>query len=272
MIRNIVFYVGIYVVIPIIIKIIYGLFLWLKYASDNLILDKTQIMLIVQHRMSHNTIFLTLISAIVTLCIYFLVLKKKDNNLFVRSGFKSIHKSNIIMVLFMFIGLAAIISGFVYYVEKYFTSYEKVEKVIGVTANTSIIAALAITILLPLFEEILFRGLIFYELKTTVNIVLAIIIQGAIFGILHMNILQGIYTFILGVALAIVYNFTKSIWASIIGHILNNILGVFIFPKLMMYAHEFVYIYIYIGLILVLISSIIMYRKDLVSKKKNFIV
>lgn len=77
-------------------------------------------------------------------------------------------------------------------------------------------------ILAPISEEILFRGLVFERLRKIYTLPWAIVLSGLIFGIYHMNILQGINTFIMGSVLAYVYYYRRNIMDSILIHIVNN--------------------------------------------------
>ena len=63
----------------------------------------------------------------------------------------------------------------------------------------SLFMEIALCLLAPLTEEILFRGLIFRTLRRAIPVPAAIILQALLFGIFHMNIVQGIYATLLGI-------------------------------------------------------------------------
>jgi|SRR5690554_61126 len=90
-----------------------------------------------------------------------------------------------------------------------------------VTAN-SFMAFLAVGIVAPIYEEVLVRGLVFTELKNTLRIWPALIIQGLIFGLMHGNMLQFVYTFPAGILLGYLFLKYRSIWAPIILHVAWN--------------------------------------------------
>ena len=77
-------------------------------------------------------------------------------------------------------------------------------------------------ILIPITEELLCRGAIYGALKKGMAMPIAMILQAMIFGVIHMNIIQGIYAFMLGMVLVLIYERTKSIWAPILMHVLFN--------------------------------------------------
>lgn len=50
----------------------------------------------------------------------------------------------------------------------------------------------------------------------------AVVIQAILFGILHMNLYQFIYTSISGIILGLLYVWTRSIWVAMSLHFVNN--------------------------------------------------
>lgn len=121
---------------------------------------------------------------------------------------------------------------------------------------------LLIIVLLPIFEEIFFRGIIFNEMRKRINITVAIIIQAIIFGAFHGNILQGIYTSILGIALALVYHWTRSIWAPIIIHVIYNFLGTMVVPILVYYTSYLLIPYLIVSAILTVVLLVAMSKRS----------
>lgn len=80
--------------------------------------------------------------------------------------------------------------------------------------------------LAPAFsEEFLFRGVIYGNLRPFGK-TQAILISAALFALMHQNIGQLFYTFAGGIAMALMYELTGSIWCSIFFHLLNNELSV----------------------------------------------
>lgn len=78
---------------------------------------------------------------------------------------------------------------------------------------------------IPACEELIFRGLIFMRMRQYANVNAAILVQALIFALMHGNMLQGIYGFILGILLA--YSFEKygSLKAPILIHISSNLVS-----------------------------------------------
>lgn len=84
---------------------------------------------------------------------------------------------------------------------------------------------LVVAIFPSLFEEFMIRGAICAEYEG-VSIKKASIITGLFFGIMHMNFHQSIYTGLFGVLYAYLLYQTRSIWAPILLHFINNGLAV----------------------------------------------
>ena len=93
-------------------------------------------------------------------------------------------------------------------------------------ASYSILWVISTLILPPLLEETVFRGLILQYLgKTGVRFFVANIIQAVLFGVFHMNIVQGIYAFFLGLLLGYLAYRYDSILVPMAMHLFYNLFG-----------------------------------------------
>lgn len=84
------------------------------------------------------------------------------------------------------------------------------------------LSLLATVILAPLAEELLFRGVTMGMAKKFMPLMAANILQAVLFGIYHMNWIQGVYAFVLGLILGFTAEYFHSIWASILLHAFVN--------------------------------------------------
>lgn len=80
--------------------------------------------------------------------------------------------------------------------------------------------------IVPIFEELLYRGVIYNRLKVNLSKFGAIGVSAFIFGTMHGNLVQMLYAFILGVVFAWLYDVYKSIWAPILAHMCMNLTSV----------------------------------------------
>ena len=76
----------------------------------------------------------------------------------------------------------------------------------------------------PIYEEIVFRGMIFGGLRRKgFGFVGAALFSAVLFSVMHMNIAQGVNAFFLGLLFALVYEATGNLSAAIMLHMINNI-------------------------------------------------
>jgi hypothetical protein len=91
----------------------------------------------------------------------------------------------------------------------------------------------------PLAEEIFFRGLLYRWMRQFWNVWPAIIVSSILFGLLHGEISVAGATFILGIILAWLYERSGSLWPSITIHVINNSLKLLILYTLIALGYEF---------------------------------
>ena len=90
---------------------------------------------------------------------------------------------------------------------------------------------LAISIIGPVLEELLFRGAITKALLQQYSPAKAILIAAFLFGVFHINPAQILPAFLIGILFAWTYYKTTSLIPCILMHILNNSLSVFLSTK-----------------------------------------
>lgn len=210
---NILKYALTYLIFQVVIGVISSIFIITKYGIDS-----------AQKIYNGNIFLITLLAAIASLLIYSAFLRRTGENLIQRCEFKKISLKNTILIFICGVGFSAITLEFIQLISARFQSYRNVSNTIMLGTN-SFIGVASVVLLLPMFEEILFRGLIFNELRSRLNAILSIIIQALIFGAFHGNLVQGTYAFVLGLALAAVYYWTKTLWSNVIFHVTFNLMG-----------------------------------------------
>ena len=82
-----------------------------------------------------------------------------------------------------------------------------------------------ITMLAPLAEELLFRGIIQGELRRAFPEWTAVVFQAALVALFHVQRFRIIYVFLPALALGAMYAATRSLWIPILMHIAFNFLG-----------------------------------------------
>ena len=86
---------------------------------------------------------------------------------------------------------------------------------------------IAIALVGPILEEMLFRGAVTTELLNNYSPKKAVIYSALIFGIFHINPAQVLNAFLLGLLLAWLFYKTHSLIPGILIHILNNSLSIY---------------------------------------------
>lgn len=81
----------------------------------------------------------------------------------------------------------------------------------------------------PIYEEILFRYLLYNRLKSKYSIRKSILITTIIFALIHISSIKIIYAFILGLILNITYEKYHNIIAPILIHIVANTMVIFLY-------------------------------------------
>ncbi len=76
----------------------------------------------------------------------------------------------------------------------------------------------------PLIEELVFRGVLFQRLRDNHGFMFSAALSSAAFGIIHFNLLQGIFGFFMGMIFAFIYERQHRLSASVLAHMSVNIL------------------------------------------------
>ena len=92
--------------------------------------------------------------------------------------------------------------------------------------STLALELISSALMTPILEEMVFRGILFTRLKSILPKIPAIVVSALIFAVVHFNIVQFIYAFLLGIVLAILMDLTDHVYPAIIGHVTANLIAV----------------------------------------------
>jgi ABC-2 type transport system permease protein len=119
-------------------------------------------------------------------------------------------------------GTAAAIAAFIYLKLALHTSlFEKAQETVLLGNRDSILIAVLAIVAAPIFEEFIFRGLIFGGLRRSMGLYASMLASAAIFAIVHPPV-SVIPVFGLGVVTALVYERTKLLVAPMTVHAVYN--------------------------------------------------
>ena len=190
------------------------------YKKYGLIKDSSAVVEKILSLVEQNSTYTVALSAIVVIVIFgrtMLLSGRKDNK---------IESPDIFPVVFFAVMLSLAVSNLI--------SAIQIDNIYGSYENTSgnllqgniIYRLVAIGILTPVAEEIIYRGLVYDRAKKEFGTISAMIVSSAAFGIFHFNLVQGIYAFLIGMAFAWFYEKFGSLSVSIFMHMAINIVAV----------------------------------------------
>ncbi|WP_426351016.1 CPBP family intramembrane glutamic endopeptidase [Alloiococcus sp. CFN-8] len=192
------------------------------------------------------------LSILASLGIYLIIFRLRKRRLIYEISLKSLDVKPIFYLLLLAIASSLLAGFLVSALIPYFPSYNEVSESITSTTENAF-GVMVTTLMVPFFEEVLFRGLIYREFKKFLPFIPALIIQGLIFGAAHGNMLQFIYAFLLGLLLGAVYHWFKTLWAPIIVHCGFNLLGSLILPNYLYTNKILTIVYIIAGILLTIL-------------------
>lgn len=131
---------------------------------------------------------------------------------------------NMILFALLGIGIQLFMTGIMRLVRPYFTdTFENYGQTMeNLTSGNTFIVILLLVVIAPITEELIFRGVILLKTRREIVFLGANILQSILFGIYHMNIVQGIYAALIGFILGIIVKRYQTIVAPVLLHMLIN--------------------------------------------------
>lgn len=216
-------YVAIYYTVSMITQLLYVA--WQKGNTGATISE-------IEINLTNGSYALSVISVILTLWIYLLIGKMRKKPLGTVVENNNVPPIINIMAAMLAIGVRLIVTVYYSYSQNIELLKKSIDEAAGLSpqfTNTAqlLIGVFAIIIVAPLFEEILFRGVVFYELRSVMRPWAANVFQALLFGVAHAVLFQSIFAFVVGVILGIVYHRTGSIKTAAICHGVFNLSVIF---------------------------------------------
>lgn len=170
--------------------------------------------------------WIVIVSVVLTVPAYYLFYRNRKQELLTFMRIRSIGLVSIPVLVIFGLSLNFVIEFLLALVRQIdilapvFDNYNNISDLIF--GGDFVMTLIAVGVIGPVFEEILFRGLVFGELRKISKVRLAIVIQALLFGVYHMNLVQGTYALIIGLLLGYIYYRSNSIIAPMIVHITIN--------------------------------------------------
>ncbi|GAB6088474.1 CPBP family intramembrane glutamic endopeptidase [Spirochaeta dissipatitropha] len=131
-----------------------------------------------------------------------------------------------------------------------------VEMLMELMPKSMIVRLLLMAVCVPIIEEILYRGVVLGQLVRKMRPGYAVLVSAVIFGAIHLDPFQSLYTFFLGLFLGWFYLRTRNLRLTIWIHVVFNSYGLLISElQLEQYGEEVVLMYTLIFLLVVGITG-----------------
>lgn len=180
----------------------------------------------IERVVSENGLAVTLISGIITIPIGLWMMKRDADSISymrIKERMRSIRLKQwyfiVLIGMFASMGLSKAVT--ILPIDNIWGSYAKVGK--DFAANPIGLQLVALVLVGPVLEEIIFRGLVYNRIKRYTNSIKGVYISAAVFGVYHFNLVQGLYGFALGILLCYVYEKYHTIAAPVILHFIANL-------------------------------------------------
>lgn len=137
--------------------------------------------------------------------------EKKDIAYYILLVVLSISMAAAINILFSFMGIT----------ENASETYERVSN--SQYSIPVVLGLILYGVVSPFVEEVLFREIIYNRIKARFQVNISIMVTALLFGIYHMNLVQGLYGFCMGIMLNVLYEYFGGLKAAYIFHGIANI-------------------------------------------------
>lgn len=194
-------------------------------------------LLLNSYNIENLTLYILILSQILKLILVLVFLKLRSKKFHHQYGLTYIKNKNLDSDFYKIITIAFGVAGFGNILLSVFlkifenndyinTTLETLETMLNYNSTFEYLVLFAsVVIIAPILEELLFRGILFSETKKYLNVTASMVINGLCFAIYHMNIIQGINTFFMGMVLSYVYYYRRNIKEAIAIHMINNFIA-----------------------------------------------
>lgn len=128
-------------------------------------------------------------------------------------------------------------------------------------AGRLVIQILSVSILVPVTEELIYRGLVCERAKRLLGDKPAVFVSAGLFAVFHFNLLQGIYAFIVGVVLGYIYLKYDNIVYCILLHGIANLTAVLVnYFSISGYINKHIVLYLFVMLMELAVTIAVAYK------------
>ncbi|GEM_PF-5845764 len=166
-----------------------------------------------------NLVPLTAVSEVLALVLFWLAFWFLGGSLLRQCQFRPRPARDLWMAAGLGIGISLMLSGVLnlFNVHRFFPEHAEMMQAL-IDQPSLPVALFAVGLFGPLFEEIMYRGIIFNRMRTAFSLPVALLLHAAVFGAFHGNFLQGTYAFFTSIPIALTYVWTGSLWVPVSIH------------------------------------------------------
>ncbi|EEG76073.1 CPBP family intramembrane glutamic endopeptidase [Dethiobacter alkaliphilus] len=219
---------------------------------------------------SQNMIYMITLGSIIALGLYRLYFLVRKVNIAEYWGMRKASGENLRMAVVTGLAIYGVLFGIVNFldIERFFPDY--VELMAQIMAEQSLVVLLlGIGIIVPIFEEILFRGIIFTRLREDFPLQMALVLQAVLFALFHGNLFQISYALPAGILLGYIYLWTGSIWVPIVIHMAWNSASVIVSSFLEEFPMMLSVVVSVVSLLLLVFAVKYFYNNRIIAEKEN---
>ena len=171
-----------------------------------------------------QTCLISFVSGVLTVALLFIFFTVRKKHFMKEIGVNRLAGVTVPVIIFMGVALnffASFTMAFIPFPDSLTEMYDVSYSYIG--TGSLLIEFIAVVIIAPITEEIIFRALMYKTVKKTAPAWFAAIFSSVIFGIAHLNPISFVYTSLLGLMLIYLYEKTGSVTAPMLLHIGFNL-------------------------------------------------
>ena len=167
--------------------------------------------------------------------IYIIFLRIRNRKYHGSVSLKTVGFGSSLSMFFLIFGSLGMVTGlltllevmgkYVHFIAKWIQDYIELTEMIVSDQGNMLLQIVATVIMVPIAEELLFRGIVLGELNLRYSPRVVVLVQAVLFAVFHMNPIQTLYTFIPGLLLGIAYYYTGNLVIPIIMHMIFNFIG-----------------------------------------------
>lgn len=180
----------------------------------------------VMEKVTELSALIVLISGVFALFIYWITFLIREKKLLTEVSFQKLDVQRVLPVFLLGISFNIVVSlllEVVPFPQDWVDSYMANSGSLG--EGNMYVNFIAVVIIAPLVEEIVFRGLVYTRLKKGMPALVAAVLSSLLFGVMHGTIIWFCYTFVFGMLLIWCFEKFRSLAANVLLHISFNLTG-----------------------------------------------